>query len=62
MWVRLFSAGLLQKSSRSEGAAVSSVAFAMVAAVPTRGVVLGNVSNYLALRIEKSRRSSSSLP
>jgi hypothetical protein len=29
----------------------------MVAAVPTRGVVLGNVANYLALRIEKSRRS-----
>jgi len=24
----------------------------MVAAVPTRGVVLGNVANYIALRIE----------
>jgi hypothetical protein len=29
----------------------------MVAAVPTRGVVFGNVANYLALRIEKSHRS-----
>jgi hypothetical protein len=42
-------------------APTSTVAFAMVAAVPTRGVVLGNVANYLALRIEKSRRSGQSV-
>jgi hypothetical protein len=30
----------------------------MVAAVPTRGVILGNVAKYIALRIEKSCRSN----